>query len=71
MKPAITELVEAVEKTIQELIVAISLAEYCSDRMAVRNLDLRLATMNQLLREVKAHEEYITQPRFEKYIPKP
>ena len=67
---AITRVRQAVEETIAELEKASLKATLNDDRMADRNLGVnyRVADMKRLLREVIAHEEYITQPRFEKYF---
>lgn len=68
MKYQISEVSEAIQRTIAQLLLAIIKANFASDRMASRNLEMRVEQMKQLLKDVKGHEEYITQPRFEKYF---
>ena len=57
-------------ETIEEIKTAVKKATLAEDRAAVRNLGVgyKLMEMEHLLRDVKMHEEYITQPKFKKYF---
>jgi len=61
---------DSVQKAIDELRSAAAKAKEAGDRMAERNLgeDYQIRDLTQILRNLKSHVEYITQPRFAKYF---
>jgi len=70
MKYAITKACEALEAAIEEVKQASVKAGLAGDRMAERNLGVnyRLRQLRDELKTMRGHEEYIVQPRFEKYF---
>lgn len=69
MKPAITQVCEAIELAIKETKDAIQRAHNV-DRMVERNLEMRVPQLKQELRNFRSHEEYMLQFRFKPFVVK-
>jgi hypothetical protein len=70
-KLAITKVCEAMDECIAEVKAAIERAKvlYPNDRSYARNLEYKVdlpGDYNQLLRQLRHEEEYLSQPKFEK-----
>jgi hypothetical protein len=68
MKAKITEAIVAVEAALIELQEAIKKSGEDKNRMAQRNFEYRVEEYVRLIRELKACEEYLLQPKFIKYF---